>query len=404
MPRRKLRQALMGGSGSDYASMVLGIKPSNLIGYWPLADPAGTTTIKNMAPRSGNVAANGDFELFPYSGGSWNLTNADGTAEDETTLVYDGAHALKLTAGATAMTRATTYGYSVNKVTPGQTYTLSFYTRGDGTNAGRYQIRDVTNAGVIKDLTTTGITSTTYTLYSTTFVAPAGCVDAAITFYCPTANGGIAYFDNAQITAPETDNPFTATSNNVTFGVSGIGDGRTASRFAGSGNSRINIYSPAMRKGFNFNEFSVLLWYKYNSDVQGAMRDWICIKNYDDTNHVEIGQDVELTWPISFWAVYPGATGDDGHIQYNQNPAYRWACLVSTVSVTNTRMRLFWNGLEFSTSPETLSQTPNTIPVSAAYIGSFYDGAGRLWSGDLAHIAIWNTELNASEILALGTL
>jgi hypothetical protein len=396
MVTTRQRLLLLGG-GLDITSRILSVDPSSRMAYWPFSDAVGTTTPNNSTPRSGNVAANGDFELFPYSGGSWALTASDGAAEDETTLIYDGAHALKLTAGASAMTRATTYGFSVNKVTPGKTYTLSFWTRGDGTNAGRYQLRDVTNAGVIIALTSTGIPGTTYTQYSTTFVAPAGCVDAAITFYCPAANGGIAYFDNAQIIAPATDNPYTATANNVIFGVPGIGDGKTACRFAGAGNSRIDIYSPAMRKGFNYSEFSVLFWYKYNADVLGVARDWICIKNYDDSNHVEIAQDVELTWPISSFVAYPGWAGDDGHIQYNINPNYQWACIVATCSISNARIRLFWNGQEYVGSPKVLAQTPNSIPTNAAYIGSFFDGASRLWTGDMAHVAIWNSELTPAQ-------
>jgi hypothetical protein len=84
-------------------------------------------------------------------------------------------------------------------VIPGQRYILRFWTRGDGTNAGRYLIWDATNADYIVTHTSTGVTGTTYTLVEREFVTPAGCVSVTIRFSCPATNTGIAYFDFASL-------------------------------------------------------------------------------------------------------------------------------------------------------------------------------------------------------------
>ena len=139
---------------------------------------------------------NGDFEDNDGSTFEGWLTNTgDGIISVETSNVYEGASAVKLTAGSSA----DTFVYQDFVMVSGSEYTLSFYTRGDGTYAGRYGVQDITNMADIVAATSTAVTGTTYTLVENTFTVPATCDMVRIYLLCPSTNGGIAYFDYASI-------------------------------------------------------------------------------------------------------------------------------------------------------------------------------------------------------------
>lgn len=106
---------------------------------------------------------------------------------------HSGTYGCKLTAGASANTWVLS---NVLYVQGGRQYTWTFWTKGDGTNAGRYWVYDITNATGIGSITTTGVTSTTWTQVTVTFTAPATCYRVYVYCYCPTANGGVAVFDD----------------------------------------------------------------------------------------------------------------------------------------------------------------------------------------------------------------
>jgi|GEM_PF-889411 len=125
-----------------------------------------------------------------------------GTIADETTSVHAGSHAAKLTSsGINWFSPQLTYNSFA--VTPGQLYQLSFWTRGDGTHAGKYSLLDATHSTYINSSSgglTTGVTGTTYTQVTTTFEAPADCT--AVTFiFVPdnTAASYVAYFDDISL-------------------------------------------------------------------------------------------------------------------------------------------------------------------------------------------------------------
>ena len=129
---------------------------------------------------------NGDFEETAGAGtfDDWTDNAGTGSIAIETTNVYEGLNAAKLTAGS----GTDTYIYQDFPVVKGSDYTLSFYTRGDGTYDGRYRIYDVTNSADIVATSSTGVTGTTYTLVEDDFTAPASCMRVRVYFYCPSTN------------------------------------------------------------------------------------------------------------------------------------------------------------------------------------------------------------------------
>lgn len=133
---------------------------------------------------------NGDFEASDWAG--W--TKA-GTYAIETASVHGGAKAAKIT-----YTVGGSYIYQDFFIKAGAVCTLKFWTRGDGTNQGQYQVyRANSTAADIVAKKTTGVTSTTWTEVTETFTAPAGCYQVRVYFHQPVAAGD-AYFDDVTLT------------------------------------------------------------------------------------------------------------------------------------------------------------------------------------------------------------
>lgn len=172
--------------------------------YWELMDYLGAKLAADGAfykfherPNT-ELLSNGGFETAGdgQTFEDWSETGTDGYVSDETGSVYAGLHAAKITAGPSKDMRIT---QTLTAVSPGQTIVLSFWTRGDGTNAGRYHVW-ANGAGTwVVPITSTGVTGTAYTQVTETFTLPTGTTSIIVGFRCPNANGGYAMFDAASV-------------------------------------------------------------------------------------------------------------------------------------------------------------------------------------------------------------
>lgn len=168
--------------------------------FWKAAN---TTTPMYIAltPFGSNIVLNDLFENVSLGTGDpdefddWIDSTTNGAITAETTFVFMGTYSCKLTQGATFDTKIT----QDMTVTPGQFLKLRFWTRGDGTNAGEYQVLDVTHGTGIIAQVTTGITGTTYTGINVNFTIPAGTTTIRVAFFPADVNGADAYFDNITI-------------------------------------------------------------------------------------------------------------------------------------------------------------------------------------------------------------
>ena len=185
---------------------------------------------------SSELIVNGGFETLGAGGadvfGMWTGVASDGAISNETTLKHGGSNAAKLTAGATKATRLV-YGLSV---TGGTRYKFTFWTAGDGANAGQYSLYDTTNAAAITAVLSTNIVSSAYNLVSFYFTTAANCVAISIGFRCPNAVGGTAYFDDVSLKQVTASNTFlnwtesTAGSSTINAEASVVNSGALACR------------------------------------------------------------------------------------------------------------------------------------------------------------------------------
>jgi len=130
---------------------------------------------------------------------NWTEVVGGGALANETTLVHSGADAAKLTGS--GLPNAVYVWQASVPITPGVTYQVSFWTRGDGTNAGFYSLYGRTNGQNITSgpWDTTGVAGATYTQVSIVFTATAGAAELEVYLSAPTAAGGIAYFDDVSV-------------------------------------------------------------------------------------------------------------------------------------------------------------------------------------------------------------
>ncbi len=199
------------GVGRTYSDLTssngLGGFKEDLTSWWNLDeesgmrfDSAGTNNLSAAAAQlvappvyGSEMMANTGFETGDLS--SWtNFSSAavtTGTGE-----YYAGSYGVKMQ-GSGAL--STDLLYQTLTVTAGSNYLYSFWTRGDGTNQGRYAVYDETNANFFVPVSTTGNYSTTYSLVPVSFTAPAGCTKIRVYAISPDGTDTTAYFDNFSV-------------------------------------------------------------------------------------------------------------------------------------------------------------------------------------------------------------
>jgi hypothetical protein len=163
----------------------LSIRPEKLVAYYPLGGRYGQND-KDWGPFGNR------YPLTPYNTPTW--------APDPPTITPQPPRQKFWQVRQTPVYN--TYISQQVAVTPGSKLNLSAYTRGDGTNAGRVAVYDVTNSAYILPITSTGRTSTSYTWYlAGDITIPANCSTIEVRLYAPAASAGYAYFDDVSLSS-----------------------------------------------------------------------------------------------------------------------------------------------------------------------------------------------------------
>jgi hypothetical protein len=387
--------------------------------FWPLTERSGTV-IADIAGNAGNIITAAGFEwqasLSLY--GNWSAQVNGGTWASETTITHSGTSSVKITADATGTSYGTRVVHDYFTVTPEMTYGLSFWSYGDGTNAGRYKVNVQPGGTDIISLRTTGITAAAWGQVSTSFTTPAGCTGIRFSLYCAPVNGAVVYFDDQAIIAPVATEPYNGVlaGSGVTFGVAGPGDGQPAIRL--NGTSYIDIYTGALENAINYQEGSVLIWWRYKSLAdcaggEGTQQSVFSVLQESVSgvrDNILLEKDVEdgNLYHSSYYSAY-GQAGDTQHVESINPYSLTWHCTVMTWSVSNARMIIYLDGAYPTTMLPPYDADPDGIETAArgyltevAQIGAFL--GNRKWKGDLARCALWTRELSASEVASLSRI
>jgi len=242
--------------GRPYYKKVLSYAPT---AYWPLWEPSGymakSLVVNDVAAE--NLLSYGGFETDSASHGltfaGWQQRVGTGAIADEGVLVHSGSHAAKLTRG----TDDNTWIYEDVKVVPGDSLSLSFWARGDGSVSGRYAAYDRTNSAWIIGFTTTGVTGAAYAEVTDTVIVPATCGVIRLYLAVSTSAGDV-YFDDVSLDGQGVlDGAYPPSG--ATLGQPGIGDGHTSAQFTGVATS-VYIGSNRFDAVWNGDKGSAIAW------------------------------------------------------------------------------------------------------------------------------------------------
>ncbi len=398
MPTRLLRRSSGLLLAESWVQRALRIRPNNIVGLWLLDEQAGAvafdrgprrnhgaitgTTLGQPGPIPGHTSqlfdgtsdyiniysaalathtdnellTNGGFETAGGGGadvfGTWGETAAVGTTliERVNDSVHGGSWACRITTGDTAVRLDNSAA-----VIAGQTYNLTFWTRGDGTNAGRYGVWNNTAGNAILATTTTGVTGTSYQQVTYTFTAPVGCASIAVFLWNPTA--GIAYFDDVSVRSASgsgfsgSEGTLLCWAKVANAGVWADGAGRyVAGVHASGGSARIERTTTANQ-----------LRYTYTTST---------------TNHLI---------PI---------TSLSGRVD--------WIPVAMTWSKSADQVKAYADGIQVGSTSTGLGVPTGSLTSNECNIGAYRTTPASVWSGYLGPTILYNYALSATEIAALS--
>src|SRR3990170_2469103 len=372
----------------QYFQHIQQIFGSSIIAHWPLLEASGATVATDIAISE--HLANGGFETAGAGGadvwGSWTETAGDGALANETTIVHSGSDAAKITAGATANTKVAQTFATV----AGENYELEFWTRGDGTNAGRYGVYDVTGSADIVAAVTTGVTGTTYTMVQVRFTTPARCVSVRPDLWCPATDTGIAYFDDVSVKGRQKHN---GAYSNVTLAQAGIGDGRTSGSFNGT-SSYVNVYSAGFVADFTPSELSITGWLKAAAGEWASATQRRIINIQTLTSLLTIRKSAANT----LQSLYNGG-GTTDSVTVGGQTSEDWIHFGLTVSVSADQFKFFLGGVQAGATQTGIGTCDGTLISTATVIGSANsETPANVWSGNLANLIVLNKAATPAEI------
>lgn len=191
-------------------------------------------------------------------------------------------------------------------------------------------------------------------------------------------------------------NGFDGTYSGATPGGAGIGDGGKSATFDGV-NDTISI--AAMRNAFDGNHGTILLWAKTAAWADGTVRFLAYFSaGVSLIQIVKGGSAGNLTYLRS-------ASGTDMQVSINSGSPADYFSAALTWDIDADEVKAYKNGAQVGTTQsggiDDFSDPPlaaRTIIGANTALNTFY------WSGQVAHVAIFDRALSGAEILSLGVL
>lgn len=317
----------------------------------------GATSFNNIYSAgfaNDNALLNPGFETpgaMPPTFLNWVDVVTDGAIDTEGVIVHEGADSCKITAGIGTATRI----YQNFAVIPGQRRRFRIWSRGDGANAGRYRVYDSGAGTDIVPITSTGITAAAWGMVTVEYVVPPGCFTVGEFLYCPSVNGGIAYFDACE---DRRMNGFLGDVGTLLIHAQVANVGvwtdlvlrRTCAFLSVTGTSFVIMEKTAGANRFDF---------RYNA---GGVAKLVTLAPYTNLNYFVAG----ITWDIS-----AGATGE---------------------------VLAFVDGLQTGITQVGLGTWEGDLSNVATVLGARSTVPANVWSGNESIVSLWNTTLTPAQM------
>jgi len=180
----------------------------------------------------------------------------------------------------------------------------------------------------------------------------------------------------------------------------GIGDGRGAAGFNGT-TAFCNLYSASLIQAFNAAEGSIIFWAQVSAVgvwSDGAVRRFITLQ-VDANNRVYIEK---VAGANTFGFNYVAGGTAKSRNRATSTTAWFHACL--TWSKSADQVIAYFNGVQEGATLTGLGTWVGAIVSTNANLAANATTPTSLWSGNLAHAAIFPRPLPAAEVLSAATL
>jgi hypothetical protein len=178
----------------------------------------------------------------------------------------------------------------------------------------------------------------------------------------------------------------------VTLGQPGIGDGRTAPSFDGT-TSYNNVFGASLAAAFNSALGSIAIWFRLPENVDATNR--FAINLFTDANNRVVFDRTAGT--TMRWRYIAGGTTETLNITV-ANTA--WHHFAVTWNKAGDQAIGYLDGVQQGAAQTGLGVWAGAI--GQALIGASTAAPTFVWSGTLAHAAVWNSALSAAQILTLA--
>jgi hypothetical protein len=185
------------------------------------------------------------------------------------------------------------------------------------------------------------------------------------------------------------------------LGQVGIGDGRNAPLFDGS-NDYANVYSASLAGAFNAAEGSMAIWFKVAAAgvwTDATDRRGIQMR-VDSNNRVQLFKTATNNQVQGFYNA--GGTGKT--VNFTTSAPLTWFHLAITWSKSADQMIFYFNGAQQGATQTGLGVWAGSLSSTLTLVGAGDQAGGNVYSGYLAHAAVWDTPLSAAQILTLATV
>lgn len=185
------------------------------------------------------------------------------------------------------------------------------------------------------------------------------------------------------------------------LGQLGIGDGRNAALLDGA-TSFINIYSASLSGAFGSAEGTAALWMRVSGAgvwTDGTTRRLLCLQ-VDGSNRVRIDRTttngrVDLAY---------SAGGVTQTVSVTSLSSTNWLHFALTWSKAGDAVKGYLGGVQQSTTQTGLGVWAGVLASTATVAGAANTTPANVWSGYLAHVALWSTPLSGAQIATLAVI
>jgi len=180
----------------------------------------------------------------------------------------------------------------------------------------------------------------------------------------------------------------------------GIGDGNTAPQFDGVADF-CNIYTPALVAAFNGAEGSVLSWQRVAN--AGVWTDAVDRFIWDLRNGVANQIYAYKTAANNRWDRAYAAGGVNETRTDTPFTSTDWWMQVITWSKSADEVRYYCDGA-WQETDTVLGVWAGALVATSTIIGARFTTPSGLWDGSIAHVAVWDRALSATEIAGLAVV